>query len=63
MIEVRSVSKFFGNKKAVRGLSFKIHEGEIIGLLGLNGAGKSTILKILGCFLEPSHGDALVRGL
>ncbi len=62
MIEVRSVSKFFGNKKAVRDLSFTIHEGEIIGLLGLNGAGKSTILKILGCFLEASQGDAWVGG-
>jgi ABC-2 type transport system ATP-binding protein len=62
MIEVRSVSKFFGSKKAVRDLSFKIHEGEIVGLLGLNGAGKSTVLKILGCFLDPSMGDALVGG-
>ncbi len=63
MIEVRSVSKFFGNKKAVQNLSFKIQEGEIIGLLGLNGAGKSTVLKMLGCFLDPSAGDAFVGGI
>ncbi|MCX6129030.1 MAG: ABC transporter ATP-binding protein [Proteobacteria bacterium] len=62
MIEVRSISKFYGNKRAVENLSFKIQDGEIVGLLGLNGAGKSTILKILGCFLVPSHGDAFIGG-
>ncbi len=62
MIEVRSISKFYGNKKAVDALSFGIREGEIVGLLGLNGAGKSTILKMLGCFLVPSQGDALIGG-
>lgn len=62
MIEVRSISKFYGNKKAVDALSFGISEGEIVGLLGLNGAGKSTILKMLGCFLVPSQGDAFVGG-
>ncbi len=62
MIEVRSISKFYANKKAVDTLSFEIHEGEIVGLLGLNGAGKSTILKMLGCFLVPSQGDARIGG-
>ncbi len=62
MIEVRSISKFYGNMRAVEGLSFTINDGEIVGLLGLNGAGKSTILKVLGCFLVPSHGDARVGG-
>ncbi|HYX39882.1 MAG TPA: ABC transporter ATP-binding protein [Oligoflexus sp.] len=62
MIEVRSISKFYGNKRAVEDLSFTIKDGEIVGLLGLNGAGKSTILKVLGCFLVPSHGDARIGG-
>jgi len=62
MIEVRSISKFYGNKRAVENLSFTIKDGEIVGLLGLNGAGKSTILKVLGCFLVPSHGDARIGG-
>lgn len=62
MIEVRGMSKFYGQKKAVDNLNFSIAEGEIIGLLGLNGAGKSTILKILGCFLLPSNGEAKVSG-
>ena len=62
MIEVQKVSKFYAGKRAVDDLSFSILEGEIVGLLGLNGAGKSTILKILGCFLLPSHGDARIGG-
>lgn len=62
MIDVRGVSKFFGEKKAIDNLSFKIGDGETIGLLGLNGAGKSTVLKILACFLMPSYGEAFLGG-
>jgi len=62
LIEVDGLSKFYGSHAAVRDVSFKINEGEIIGLLGLNGAGKSTILKILGSFLLPSAGKALMAG-
>lgn len=62
LIEVRGLSKFYGLHAAVRDVSFKINEGEIIGLLGLNGAGKSTILKILGTFLLPSAGTVTMNG-
>lgn len=62
LIEVHGLSKFYGKHAAVDGVSFKIKEGEIIGLLGLNGAGKSTILKILGSFLLPSAGKAYMAG-
>ncbi len=63
MIEVSGLSKYYGNHRAIERVSFKINEGEIVGLLGLNGAGKSTILKILGCFLLPSGGEAKVAGV
>jgi ABC-2 type transport system ATP-binding protein len=63
LIEVEGLSKFYGPHAAVRDVSFKINEGEIIGLLGLNGAGKSTILKILGSLLLPSAGRALMAGV
>lgn len=62
LIKVEGLSKFYGSQAAVQNVSFKINEGEIIGLLGLNGAGKSTILKILGSFLLPSAGSAVMGG-
>lgn len=62
MIQVQGLSKYYFGRRAIENVSFKIEEGEIIGLLGLNGAGKSTILKILGCFLMPSAGKASVAG-
>jgi ABC-2 type transport system ATP-binding protein len=62
MIDVRSVSKRYGEKHAVSDLSFHIEEGEIVGLLGLNGAGKSTILKTLGTLVQPSEGEASIAG-
>ena len=62
MIVVQGLSKYYSGHKAIEDVSFRIKEGEIVGLLGLNGAGKSTILKILGCFLLPSGGSATVDG-
>jgi ABC-2 type transport system ATP-binding protein len=62
MIVAESLSKSYSGHRAIDGISFKISQGEIVGLLGLNGAGKSTILKILGCFLLPSGGRATVDG-
>jgi len=62
MITVRGLSKYYAGEPAIEDVSFSIESGEIVGLLGLNGAGKSTILKILGCFLMPSGGSAEVSG-
>lgn len=62
MIEVQSVSKWYGEKQATCDLSFSIAQGEIVGLLGLNGAGKSTVLKTLGTLTLPSRGDAFIAG-
>lgn len=62
MIDVKNLTKIYADKKAIDSVSFFIEEGEIVGLLGLNGAGKSTILKILGCFLTPTSGHAFIGG-
>jgi ABC-2 type transport system ATP-binding protein len=62
MIQVGKLTKFYNGKPAIEEISFSIEQGEIVGLLGLNGAGKSTILKILGCFLMPSLGSASIAG-
>ena len=62
MIEVTGLTKLYGNKRAIDAVNFSVKEGEIIGLLGLNGAGKSTILKVLASYLSPTNGDVSIGG-
>ena len=61
-IEVNSISKSYGEQKALNEISFKIKKGEIVGFLGPNGAGKSTLMKILTTYLLADSGSALVNG-
>lgn len=61
-IEVKNLSKVFGNFTSVNNISFEVKEGEVFGFLGSNGAGKSTTIKMLCGILEPTSGDALVGG-
>lgn len=63
MIEVGNLTKKFGDKVAVDGISFRVHDGEIYGLLGPNGSGKSTTMKILAGILKPTSGKVLVEGI
>ncbi|MDD9943401.1 MAG: ABC transporter ATP-binding protein [Myxococcales bacterium] len=63
MITVEHVSKYYGATAAVSDLNFEIRSGECIGFLGLNGAGKSTTLRLLSCLLLPTAGSIRVRGL
>ena len=62
MIEVNHLTRYYGDFAALRDVSFSVREGEIIGLLGLNGAGKSTTLKVLAGLLPPSEGTVTVDG-
>jgi ABC-2 type transport system ATP-binding protein len=62
MIVVDGLTKYYGAQAAVRDLRFEIAKGEVIGFLGLNGAGKSTTLKILGCVLLPTAGRVEIDG-
>jgi len=63
MIEVKGLTKYYGEHAAIHDLNFAIDRGEVIGFLGLNGAGKTTTLKILGCVLLPTAGEVTVDGI
>jgi ABC-2 type transport system ATP-binding protein len=62
-IEVKDLTKVYGEQKAIDGISFSLKKGEIVGFLGPNGAGKSTTMKILTGCLKPSSGKAFVQGI
>jgi ABC-2 type transport system ATP-binding protein len=62
MIEVENLCKQFGSTRAVEGVSFHVKRGEIIGLLGPNGSGKTTIMRILTGFFPATEGRALIGG-
>lgn len=57
MLHVSNLTRRYGSFLAVNNASFDIHKGEIVGLLGHNGAGKTTIMKMLSGYLEPDNGD------
>lgn len=62
MLEVRDLSKSFGERAAIAGVSFVAETGKTLGLLGPNGAGKSTIVNIVAGVLRPDRGEARVHG-
>lgn len=63
IIEIRSLSKKYGDFTALDNVSLTIEKGTIFGLLGPNGAGKSTLIKVLSCQSRPSGGHAFISGL
>jgi ABC-2 type transport system ATP-binding protein len=62
-IEVKDLTKIYGQQKAIDHISFNINNGEIVGFLGPNGAGKSTTMKIITGYLQPDAGKAFVSGM
>ena len=63
MIEVKNLSKHYGDKKAVNDISFTVEDGIILGFLGPNGAGKSTTMNMLTGYLSATGGQALINGI
>ncbi len=61
-IEVHDLEKHYGEHRALKGISFTVDEGEVLGFLGPNGAGKSTAMKILTGYIAPTAGRAMVGG-
>ena len=62
MIDVDNLTKRYAGRTAVSGLTFRVGRGEIVGFLGRNGAGKSTTMRILSCFMPATSGSARVAG-
>jgi len=62
MIQVDCLTKLFGTKRAVDGISFSVERGEVLGFLGPNGAGKSTTMRVITGFLPPSAGRVAIGG-
>ena len=62
MIEIKNITKKYGNFTAVNNISFEVQDGEILGLLGPNGAGKSTTMNMMTGFIEPTDGSIIING-
>ena len=62
MLEVKNLKKCFGDFRAVKGVSFSVKGGEVLGFLGPNGAGKSTTMRMITGFLPPTDGTAVICG-
>lgn len=63
MISVKNLTKKFGNTIAVNNINFEIEAGDIVGFLGINGAGKSTTMRMLSTYLTPTSGQILINGI
>lgn len=62
IIEIRNLSKFYGNKPALNNINLNIEKGKVIGILGPNGSGKTTLIKLLAGLSRPSSGDIIING-
>ncbi len=62
MLEIRTIDVFYGDVQVIWNVSFSVNQGEIVALIGANGAGKSTILKTISGILKPKTGEILFEG-
>ncbi len=62
MIDVKGLTRYYGEKRAISDVTFHVNKGEILGLLGPNAAGKTTTMRILTCYMPPTSGSATIGG-
>src|SRR5512137_1890194 len=62
LIDVKNLTKKFGEVTAVENVTFSVNEGEVFGLLGPNGAGKTTTIRMLCCLISRTSGEAQIAG-
>ncbi len=62
MLEIKTIDVFYGDVQVIWNVSFSVNDGEIVALIGANGAGKSTILKTISGILKPKRGEILFEG-
>ena len=62
LLQVNNLHTYYGNIKALRGVTFNVNEGEILSFIGANGAGKSTLMNTLSGTLKPKMGEILFNG-
>ena len=63
ILQVNDLHVYYGSIHAVKGVSFEVNEGEVVTLIGANGAGKSTVLNTVSGLLHPKHGSVVFEGL
>ena len=61
-VDIKSITKYYGEQKALNEVTLSIKKGEVVGLLGPNGAGKSTLMKIITSFVPPTSGKVSIEG-
>ena len=62
MLQINDLSKYFGGVKAVNSVSFDLAEGELLGIIGPNGSGKTTVVNLITGFVKPDSGKISYRG-
>jgi len=62
LLEINNIEAAYGAVQALRGVSLKVEEGQIVALLGANGAGKTTVLKAISGIVEPRQGSVCLEG-
>lgn len=62
IIEIKDLTKYYGDIRGIEGLNLKVNQGEVFGYLGPNGAGKTTTIRLMFDLIRPTRGECLIKG-